>query len=346
MAPKFRGNSEDWLDDQKPSHHNKSQGTRPKKVANARSVGLPEEEGNATVVEVFPNQCRVVQEGASFLCSYRRAEVVGKSKTGSRDRTPVAVGDRVRVSREQSQEGQTSQNGVIEGICVRKNSLSRPVPGKDSEKVHHVLAANIELLVVVASTQEPVFSLGIVDRFLVAAELESIPVFIVITKMDLHQGGQKPWSIYKDIGYDLLEVSVRQATPLDTLLSKIAGKMVVFCGHSGVGKTSLLRVLLGSEIGKVGKVNELTGKGRHTTTGAVLLEGPSQSKWVDTPGIRAFGLLNISPETLSLHFPEFQNLSCEQEECIHREEPNCAARNLPRYPSYRRILDSLISGEG
>ncbi len=337
MAPKYRGDSDDWLDSESTSQSKKGS-IRVKKANSARSLDLPLDQSNAVVAEVFPNQCRVKLDlgEVDLLCSYRRAEVVGKAKRDHRERTPVAVGDRVLVQQS------SPTTGVVEGICARKNRLSRPAPGRESGEFHHVLAANIDLLVIAASTQEPEFSSGLIDRFLIAAEMEKIPIIICITKIDLMTvQAAKPWKIYTDLGYEVVEVSTKQEGKLSALPHFIEGKTTVFCGQSGVGKTSLLRALLKSEVGRVGKVNEITGKGRHTTTGAVLLPGPFSSKWIDTPGVKEFGLLNLLPEDLASLFPEFKDLQCSSRYCRHIEEGNCNARELARYPSYRRIYDSL-----
>lgn len=338
MSPKFRGNGEDWLDDEGSKRRSQS---RAKKAPEARSVGLPLDQANGIVAEVFPNQCRVKldQEEVGILCSYRRAHVVSKSKTEVRERSPVAVGDRVLAKKT------GDSTGVIEGICIRRNSLSRPAPGREAVNVQHVLAANVDFLVIVASAQEPLFSSGLVDRFLVASEAEGISPLLCITKMDLWESGEKPWAVYRDLGYDLFEVSIKKDLGVDDLQKKLEGHAAVFCGHSGVGKTSLLRDLLKVDIGKIGEVNELTGKGRHTTTGAVLLGGPQNSQWIDTPGVRGFGLSKVPPESLALYFPEFRKLQCSQIGCLHQEELGCLAQSLERYSSYRRILESLIAGE-
>jgi len=338
MAPKFKGDSEDWLDDEDGA---RQRGARPKKSNVARSLGLPPEEANAVVAEVFPNQCRVRldENQQDLLCNYRRAGVVSKSKTEARERTPVAVGDRVLIKH----TGESS--GIVEGICTRKNRLCRPAPGRDSESLHHVLAANVDLLVIVASAGEPHFSPGLVDRFMIAAEAEGIAVLLCVSKIDLGEPGEKPWDLYRRLGYSVVEVSSKQGLGIPQIQEQIQGKVVVFCGQSGVGKTSLLRVLLGVDVGRVGKVNESTGKGRHTTTGAVLLEGPGQSQWIDTPGVREFGLVGVSPESLADHFPELRDLSCKITNCLHIDEEGCLAQGLPRYSSYRRIFDSLVAGE-
>ena len=338
--PKHKGNSEDWLDSDHSSHTGRER-IRPKKKQIARSANLPLNEANATVAEVFPNQCRVILDGvgSNLNCSYKRAEVIGKSPTEARERTPVAVGDRVQVT----STGNTS--GVIEGICNRKNCLSRPAPGRNAEKFHHVLAANIDLLVIVASTQDPEFSPGLVDRFLVAAEAEKIPAMICLTKTDLKSSSEATPEIYIELGYRVIEISSPQKTGFEALAQEIKGKTVVFCGQSGVGKTSLLRILLGQNIGKVGSISAATGKGKHTTTGAVLIGGTSDSRYIDTPGIKEFGLSKISPELLREFFPEFKNISCPISNCLHDREPDCSAQNLPRHPSYLRILKSLVAGE-
>jgi ribosome biogenesis GTPase len=117
----------------------------------------------------------------------------------------------------------------------------------------------------------------------------------------------------------------------------------VFCGHSGVGKSSLLTALLGHELRKAGEVSSVTGKGKHTTSSALLIPHEG-SEWIDTPGVREFGLIGINPGDLRNYYVEFLNVACSERGCLHREEEDCEARSLPRYLSYRRILESLIEG--
>ncbi len=321
---------------------------RPKKKIAARTVNLPWDEANAVVEEVFPKQCRVktgtgsglISESEALLCSYRWAGIISKASRELRERTPVCVGDRVRAQK--TADGV----GVIDGICERKNSISRPAPGRDGLKLQHALASNLDLLVIVVSVRDPLFSPGLVDRFLIAAEAEKIPVLICVTKVDLKpEGSDTPWKLYSDLGYRVLEVSAKAGLGILELIRETVGKTAAFCGQSGVGKTSLLRTLIGKEVGRVDSVNAFTGKGKHTTTGAVILDGPQSSRWIDTPGVREFGLANVSPETLVEYFPEFRSLKCKNSDCLHNEEPECIARGLPRYSSYFRILKSLMAGE-
>jgi ribosome biogenesis GTPase len=147
------------------------------------------------------------------------------------------------------------------------------------------------------------------------------------------------------LGYPVFELSSKSGAGVDELRKRIEGRTVVFCGLSGVGKTSLLRKLLVSDIGRVAEISHSTGKGRHTTTGAILLGGPSGSQWIDTPGIREFGLSEVPPARLAECFPEFQKLHCAVSGCLHQDEEGCVVRTLARHASYRRILESLLAGE-
>jgi ribosome biogenesis GTPase len=338
MAPKFKGDSEDWLD-QEARESGASRKRKPAK--NDRAKDLDPAEANATVAEVFPNQCRIRldTDSSEFLASYRRATVIKHAHTDEaiRERSPVAVGDRVCAQRT------SPQSGVIEGTCQRRNSLSRPAPGRENKKFQHVIAANVDDLVIVTSAAEPLFSPGMVDRYLVAASAAGIRAVIVLNKIDLKpETAELPTDLYQRIGYEIFHTSSKKNLGLDPLRKRLEGKAAVFCGQSGVGKTSLLRNLLGREIGKIGDVSEATGKGRHTTTAAVLLAG---SSWIDTPGVREFGLAEIAPENLAAHFPEFASARCSHASCRHLEEEGCTVRDLPRYASYRRIYESLVAGE-
>ncbi|MBL7715498.1 MAG: ribosome small subunit-dependent GTPase A [Bdellovibrionales bacterium] len=335
MAPKFKGGSDDWLDDQKSARRSGSK----KKGAKLSEGPLPAADANATVIEVFPKLCKVRldADGGFRLCSYRRANVMAPDPDGVRSRAPVSAGDRVKVT------STDPQSGVVEGVCERLNFLARPAPDKDG-KLIHVLASNLDVLVIVASVHQPDFSPGLVDRFWIAAIRAGIPVIVVASKFDLWQGGpDRPWALYEKLGLSVYEVCSKTGNGVEEVLQALQGKRVVFCGHSGVGKTSLLNSLLGGDIGKVGDTNEFTGKGRHTTTSAVLIEGPGGASWIDTPGVREFGLWGIDPDGLRDFFPEFGGLPCTGSGCTHQEhETECQARELPRHPNYLRILQSLL----
>jgi putative ribosome biogenesis GTPase RsgA len=220
------------MDDEEASSGAKG-GTKAKKNASTKACFLAPEEANATVAEVFPKQCRVkpdlTESGlpAEFLCSYRRAGVVGQANVEVRERTPVAVGDRVLVTRA------SPDSGVVEGVCERRNRLMRPAPGREDRKMLHVIAANVDAVVIVASLREPDFSPGLVDRFLVGAQAANIEPIICVTKMDLlAPGAPRPWDIYLNLGFEVLPISARKGIGMTELSSDPGNAGRVFSGIS------------------------------------------------------------------------------------------------------------------
>lgn len=336
QMPKFRGGSDDWLDDE--AEKGSAARSKMKKPSHARATALPAEEANATVAEVFPKQCRVRLDGdeREFLCAYRRAGVLRNEEI--RERTFVTVGDRVRVA------VLNPQSGVVEGVCERRNRLFRPAPGKEGKTVHHVIAANLDVVAIVASARNPDFSAGLVDRYLIATQAAKIEPLICVTKMDL-AAAERPWKIYQDLGFQVVEVCAKQGIGTEALKARLNGKTVLFCGQSGVGKTSLLRILLDREIGRVREISEATGRGQHTTTSTVLIGGPDGSRWIDSPGVREFGLAEVAAEDLQKFYPEFAGVQCAAAACDHAGEEGCGAEGFPRHAVYRRIFESLKAGE-
>ena len=303
-----------------------------KRLREGRATELPAQEGNATVAELFPNQCAVRLDGEAErrLAGYRLS---GLSIEGAaRERSPVCVGDRVRV-----------EAGVIVGRCARRNRLVRSAPNS-RDPLLHAIVANVDCLVVVAAAREPEFASGIVDRFLVAAHSQGIATVLCVNKTDLlPPGAKKTWLHYPEAGAALLEACARSGEGVATLAVLLRGKTAVFCGHSGVGKTSLLRRLMKDEtFGRIGEISGGTGMGRHTTTGAVLLPVADGSTWIDTPGIMNFTLVGVDRAGLLEHFPELARAAAHcPADCAHDQEPGCALRALPRWRSYRQILSSL-----
>ncbi|MFA6092118.1 MAG: ribosome small subunit-dependent GTPase A [Elusimicrobiota bacterium] len=325
---KFTG-QEDGSEDFEAFH---SRQKADKKPLQCSAKILSPEEGNGTVTEIFPNQSAVRLDGADrpVLCAYRMSTLAfGVEK---RERSPVCVGERVRV-----------EAGVIIGRCERKNRLVRPAPNS-RDPVLHVLAANLDVLVIVDAARNPDFCPGIVDRFLVAALAQKIRPILCINKSDLIEpGGERAWSFYGETGITIVETCAGSGLGIEELSALIEGKSAAFCGRSGVGKTSILRRLLKDEnYGRIGAVNARSGKGRHTTSGAVMLIGPQGASLIDTPGVMNFGLIDVKPAGLLEYFPELFAASARcPEGCTHEEEPACRVRSLPRCASYRSILSSL-----
>ena len=301
---------------------------------------------SGVVSEVFPNQCNVILDhdpSKKLLCSYRRSQFskkdkadkdkdTAKDKTAWRERSPVSPGDKVEV------QVLGSKDGVLENILPRKNCIQRKAPGKEGN-ILHTIAANIDHVVIVSAFLDPPFSFGFIDRFLVSTQKEEITPLIVINKMDLSHDpsatDKTPWKIYEELGFECFPISAHDPASLAALKAKVKGKTSVFCGHSGVGKTSLLHELFGEKIGKIGIVNRVTGKGKHTTTVSMLLQTEDGTRFIDTPGIKEFGLFKVTPMELIQYFPELYALQVKREKYDH----------LPRYESYIRIKESLEDNE-
>lgn len=281
----------------------------------------------------------------------RQARIKGVLKIeGITSTNPVAVGDEVDVDPEDSAEG----NYMISVIHNRKNYINRRSP---SHKMHHhIVAANIDLCIVVATLREPRTSQGFIDRFLITCEAYHIPAVILINKSDLYREKERrifsAWkSMYEEAGYRVLLLSVVEEKGIEELKSLLKDRVTLFSGHSGVGKSTLINYLLPGLGLRTSDVSGWSGKGLHTTTFAEMFDLPGGGRIIDTPGIREFGLVDISRQELSHYFPEMRALigACQFNNCLHMNEPGCAVKeavedgriHMDRYVSYCVILDSL-----
>lgn len=263
---------------------------------------------------------------------------------------PLSVGDEVEMEVEDEAEG----SAIIDTIHPRRNYINRQSPRHKHQ--HHIVAANLDQSALVATLREPRTSQGFIDRFLVASEMYHVPALIVFNKADLYR--QKEMDVYtawKDmygaIGYETFLVSTTQDTGIDSLAEKLKGKTTLISGHSGVGKSSLLNVLLPKLRLKTQEVSGWSGKGLHTTTFAEMFDLPDGGRIIDTPGMREFGLVDISRQELSHYFPEMRARlnDCQFNNCLHVNEPGCAIKDAvaegliheDRYVSYVNILDSI-----
>ena len=277
---------------------------------------------------------------------------------GNKQTNPVAVGDRVDCSLE------ADGTALIHDVHDRTNYIVRRAT--KLSKQTHVIAANIDLLCIVATLGLPRTSTGFIDRLLVTAEAYHIPAALVFNKVDLYgDPGSELWQIHNELkalytaaGYPVLEVSALQDTGLDALKQMIAGKAVLFSGHSGVGKSALLNALCPGLGLKVGQISDWSLKGRHTTTFAEIFPVPLLThhsslitNLIDTPGIKEFGMVDFTAQELSHFFPEMRAVlhDCRFANCTHRHEPGCAVKQAvddgrispERYQNYLSILDDL-----
>jgi ribosome biogenesis GTPase len=267
---------------------------------------------------------------------------------GNKQTNPVAVGDRVFF------ELQDDGTGVIHDVADRKNYIVRRAT--KLSKQTHVIAANIDLLCIVATLGLPRTSTGFIDRLLVTAEAYHIPACILFNKVDLYD--EELWEIHNEVkaiytaaGYPVYEISALEGTGLDEVKQLIAGKTVLFSGHSGVGKSALLNALSPGLALKVGDISDWSLKGKHTTTFAEIFPVPLLTYLIDTPGIKEFGMVDFNAQELSHFFPEMRALlpKCRFANCTHRHEPGCAVKealdegllSAERYKNYLGILEDI-----
>lgn len=260
---------------------------------------------------------------------------------------PVAVGDKVMFVTESGEE-----HVVIEEILERENFIIRKSPR--SRKHRHIIAANLDQAVLVATFSRPRTSLGFIDRFLINSNTYHIPSVIVFNKEDLLSEGEirkqaELAELYQSLGYEVLLTSAKNGRGLNALAELLRDKVSLFIGHSGVGKSSLINSVEPGLGIKVKSVSASSGKGQHTTTFATMHPLSGGGWLVDTPGIREFGIVDLQPEEVALYFPEFaERLShCKFHNCVHLHEPGCAVLGglqegeiaISRYESYLSILE-------
>jgi len=280
------------------------------------------------------------------------ARIKGKMKTDREitSTNPIAIGDRVIFEMEDTE----ARTAVIREILPRRNYIIRVSPHNKNQK--HIIAANLDQAVVIATITGPRTSQGFIDRFLLTAEAYHIPAVVVINKTDLlkekHKAQLAHWQeMYAAAGYEVIAVTAHESATAGLLERKIRDKTTLFCGHSGVGKSTLINQLIPGSGLRTAAVSDWSGKGMHTTTFAEMFDLPGGGRIIDTPGVKEFGLAGFERELLSHYFPEMRAVlgACRFNNCLHADEPGCAVKDAvnegridpDRYVSYRTILDSI-----
>ena len=263
---------------------------------------------------------------------------------------PLAVGDDVEFEAENEGE----QTGLITAIHNRHNYINRQSPSHRMQ--HHIVAANIDQSFLIVTLKDPRTSQGFIDRWLVTCEAYHVPAILLFNKTDLYRNKEeerfKAWKeMYTAIGYRIIRMSVATGEGLDEVKRLLCDKISLLSGHSGVGKSSFLNALFPGLGLKTQDVSGWSGKGIHTTTFAEMFDLPEGGHIIDTPGMREFGLVDISKAELSGYFPEMRALAglCQFNNCLHLEEPGCRIKQAvsegliapERYNSYCAILDSI-----
>jgi ribosome biogenesis GTPase / thiamine phosphate phosphatase len=235
----------------------------------------------------------------------------------------------------------------VEAVLPRHGTLLRGA----FRNREQIVAANVDVLVIVAAVADPPLRTGLIDRYLVAAWRGCIEAMLALTKADLphdEDAVAHVRALYGSLGHRVILLSLRTGEGLDDLRLALAGRVSVLAGHSGVGKTSLTNALTG-RTDATAEVNPVVGRGRHTTTGAHYLDLPGGGALIDTAGIRSYGIAGVAVHELEHAFPEIEAASadCQWEGCLHREgEDGCAVDgaagvSAERLASYRKLLAEL-----
>lgn len=259
---------------------------------------------------------------------------------------PVVVGDEVYLEEENGEF-------YIKDYADRKNCIVRK--SNKLSKQYQLIAANIDLALLVVSPATPYTPQGFIDRFLVAAESYLIPVYIVINKRDLDTKKANShrdylFTLYSSLGYKTLNYSFLQQEDIDSIKELLHNKTALISGNSGVGKSTLVNALDPELNQKIGGISKSYNKGMHTTTFAQMFRIDT-IRLIDTPGIKDFGITDLEPNKVCHYFPEMKNVldDCKFNNCLHVNEPKCAVLdklindeiNEARYENYLGILDEL-----
>ena len=271
---------------------------------------------------------------------------------GIRSTNPVAVGDYVQIIL--NQEG----TAFINEIEDRKNYIIRR--SSNLSKQSHILAANLDQCMLVVTVNYPETSTTFIDRFLASAEAYRVPVNIIFNKTDAYDEDELRYldgliNLYTTIGYPCFKVSAKTGEGVDTIKEELKGRITLFSGHSGVGKSTLINAILPELDIKTGAISTYHTKGMHTTTFSEMFPVPGDGYIIDTPGIKGFGTFDMEEEEIGHYFPEIFKVSagCRYNNCTHRHEPGCAVREAveqhyiseSRYASYLNMLEDKEEGK-
>ena len=287
---------------------------------------------------------QVMIDDGSILESRLRGNVRLKN---SRSTNPVAVGDNVEIEYEAN-----TQKGVIISIEERKNYIVRK--SINLSKKYHVLATNIDLMIVLVTVNNPRTPYGFIDRMLVAAESYRIPVLMLFNKKDTWNIKDKAYAeevknTYAKVGYECTDISALDNNDINTVKEFCINKVSLIIGHSGTGKSTLLNGLEPSLNIKTAEISETHQQGKHTTTFAEMHLIAKNTFVIDTPGIREFGIIDMNKQELGHYFPEIRNKmnECKFNNCLHHNEPGCAVKiavekNEISHTRYRSYLNMLL----
>lgn len=299
-----------------------------------------------TVLSIGPGSCRVRSGDTEYQCVLRGI----LTAKDSRRQTVLAVGDKVFFS------VAAENQGAIEQVDTRQTVLARRGSGPRS-RLQHIIAANVEQVVIVVSAREPKFRPRLIDRYLVAAEYGELEAAICINKIDLDPEGpyEPSLGMYRSLGYPAIATSATEGVGVDELQELLKDKTSVLAGQSGVGKSTLLSAIEPDLELKTTRISSKTGKGQHATKAASLLTLGFGGYVIDTPGIRQFSLWDVPAVDLAGSYPEIARFGqdCRFQPCSHVKEINCAVKAAleegkifaTRYESYVNLYEALLERE-
>ena len=265
---------------------------------------------------------------------------------------PIAVGDVVDFDIENSNENSV----IITSIHDRRNYINRQSPRIKSQQ--HIVAANVDQSLLIATLKEPRTSQGFIDRFLVTCEMYHVKAMVLFNKLDIYKEKElekleKLKEVYTSIGYQVAAISLNNKQGLEEIKSFLTDRVTLVSGHSGVGKSTFINAILPGMSLRTQDVSGWSGKGQHTTTFAEMYDLPFGGRIIDTPGMKEFGVVGVEKQELSGYFPEMRKRlrNCQFNNCLHINEPGCAIKEAvrngeideDRFVSYYNILESLGS---
>lgn len=313
------------------------------RILTKKTGSLPDDARKGIIYQALGKIYKVKDEATGIM---KECILGGTVITPYENINVAAVGDKIYY-----QEPTDKQPGVILKIRERRSKLSREsVKKTDNEQI---IAANIDQILIFMAAADPYYNKGLIDRYLISAEMYHIPTIICINKIDLMDMTliKEDLAVYQDLGYDLFFLSVQENIGTNEIEAQLSGKTTLVTGPSGVGKSTFINHLLGEEVLATGLISEKHFKGKHTTSFVQMFDMNENTNIVDSPGLRELAIWDFDKSELQMYYKDFagHREECKFTPCTHTHEPHCAVKDavengeidVERYTSYLSILETL-----